>query len=78
MVSHIVGLKPGKLMWNCANVHLYTNHIDQARLQLEQQGTNCKPSLDLPNTQQIYGFTRDNVYLNNYFGGPKLRGEVAV
>jgi len=78
MVANVTGLKPGKLFWTGANVHLYVNHIAQARQQLEHPGTICAPTLQLPDVEEIWDYTRENIELRGYIGGPKLTGVVAV
>lgn len=78
MIAKVVGLEVGTLMINFANVHLYTNHIDQANKQLGVVPAQCKPTLVLPEATNIHSFSRDNVYLDNYIAGPVLKGDVAI
>lgn len=37
MVAHVLGLRVGEFIWTGGDVHLYDNHRDQARLQLERE-----------------------------------------
>lgn len=36
IIAQQTGLKPGKLVWTGGDVHLYSNHIDQANIQLQR------------------------------------------
>ncbi|MBX7202301.1 MAG: thymidylate synthase [Bacteroidia bacterium] len=78
MVAQVCGLKPGEFIHSFGDVHLYTNHLEQARLQLSRP---CRP---LPimklNTQvnDIFGFRYEDFDLQNYDPHPAIKAAVSV
>lgn len=80
LLAQQVGLKPGSMTWFGCNVHLYTNHVAQARLQTLREPP-PGPYLRLHDT----AFSRfpealcmDDVELIGYNPLPKIKAEVAV
>ena len=78
MVAHVTGLKVGDFIHSLGDVHLYTNHIDQAREQLSREPKEA-PTLDfvLP-PDNIDGFMIGNFRFKGYNPHPKIEAEVAV
>ena len=78
MVAQQSGFEPGELVWTGADVHLYTNHVEQAREQLSREPRPF-PRLALkrrPGT--IDGYTIDDFELTGYEPHPPIAAPVAV
>jgi thymidylate synthase len=78
MVAQVCGLKPGEFVWTGGDVHLYSNHIDQARLQLTRDFRPL-PQMKLnPDVKELLDFTFDDFELVNYDPHPHIKAAVAV
>ena len=78
MVAQVCGLKPGEFVHSFGDVHLYNNHIDQARLQLTRQPFPL-PQMKLnPEINEITGFNYSDFTLENYQSHPAIKAPVAV
>lgn len=78
MVAQVTGLKAGELVHTIGDAHIYMNHIDQVKTQLERDPFDL-PDLWLnPAITDIRDFTIDDIRVNNYLCYPAIRGEVSV
>ena len=78
MVAQVTELKLGDFVHSFGDVHLYSNHIEQARLQL------TRPPRALPvmrinlEVKDIFGFRYEDFKLEGYDPHPHIKAEVAV
>jgi thymidylate synthase len=78
MVAQVTGLKPGDFVHSFGDVHLYSNHIEQARLQLTR-ATRALPTMAIsPEVKDIFAFRFEDFTLQNYDPHPHIKAEVAV
>ena len=78
MVAQVCGLDPGEFIHTFGDVHLYNNHLEQARLQLTRT-PNPLPVMKLnPEVKDIFGFHFDDFTLENYQPHPAIKAPVAV
>jgi thymidylate synthase len=78
MVAQVCGLQPAELIHTFGDVHLYTNHIEQARVQLKRHPY-PPPQMQLnPAVASISDFTYEDFTLINYQAHPAIKAEVAV
>jgi thymidylate synthase len=78
MVAQVCGLKPGEFIHSFGDVHLYNNHIDQARLQLTREPFPL-PQMKLnPDINEITDFSFSDFTLENYQSHPAIKAPVAV
>jgi len=78
MMAQVTGLKPGTFVHSFGDLHLYNNHLDQARLQLTRE---CRglPTMHLkPEVTEIDGFSIDDFTLDGYDPHPHIKAEVSV
>lgn len=90
MIAQVTNYKPGKLTVCINDAHIYENHIPQIQEQLGLVDMNemfdafitnrlCKPKLVLnEDIKDFYDFTIDDIKLEGYIPGPKIKAEVAV
>ena len=78
MVAQVTALKPGDFVHTLGDAHLYSNHLEQARLQLTRP-TRALPSMQInPAVQDIFAFRYEDFTLENYDPHPHIKAEVAV
>lgn len=78
MIAHVTHLIPKELVHSFGDVHLYKNHIEQAKLQLERE-TYPSPSLVLdPDIRAIDQFEYGHIKIERYRYHPKISAKVAI
>ena len=78
MMAQVTGYQPGDFIWTGGDVHIYTNHLEQVKLQLTRQPLPL-PEMKLnPEVSNIFGFTYGDFELVNYQAHPHIPGKVAV
>jgi thymidylate synthase len=78
MVAQVCNLQPGTFVHTFGDVHLYLNHIDQARLQLSRQPYPLPEMRINPQVKSIFDFKYEDFELRNYQAHPHIKAEVAV
>jgi thymidylate synthase len=78
MMAQVSDLAPGEFVHTFGDVHLYSNHVEQARLQLTREPKPL-PTLRInPERRSIFDFRYDDFTLENYDPHPAIRAAVAV
>lgn len=78
LICRHVGMIPGELVGILSDCHIYENHMDGAKEQLQRNPREL-PRLSLPKRLDIFDWTYDQVQLDNYHPHPKIdMGGVAV
>ena len=78
MVAQVCGLDVGEFIWTGGDTHLYSNHFEQARLQLTRTPLPlCQLQLN-PDIDDIFNFTYDDIKIVNYQSHDKISAPVAV
>lgn len=78
MVAQVVGLKPGEFVWTGGDVHLYSNHIEQAKLQLSRDHRPLPTMKINPEVKDLFAFEYSDFELINYDPHPHIKAAVAV
>jgi len=78
MVAQVTGLQPGEFVHTFGDVHIYSNHIGQVKLQLSREPRNLPTMRINPEVKDIFSFQYDDFVLENYDPHPHIKGEVAV
>jgi thymidylate synthase len=78
MMAQVCNLKPGEFIHTLGDAHLYSNHIDQAKLQLSRDFRKL-PTLKInPEVKDIFGFKFEDFTLEGYDPHPHIKAAVAV
>lgn len=78
MIAQVCQLQLGDFIHSFGDVHLYNNHIEQAKLQLTRT-TYTLPTLQLnPQIKNIFDFQYSDFVLENYQYHPHIKAAVAV
>lgn len=78
MVAQVCGLAYGDFVHSFGDVHLYNNHIEQARLQLSRTPYDLPTMKMNPEVKDIFGFQFEDFTLENYQSHPHIKAPVAV
>lgn len=78
MVAQVCNLQPGEFIHTLGDAHLYSNHIEQAKLQLSRDFRKL-PTLKInPDVKDIFSFKYEDFTLEGYDPHPHIKAAVAV
>lgn len=78
MIAQVCDLELGDFVHTLGDAHLYSNHIEQAQLQLRRE-TFALPNMKInPDINDIFSFTYDDFELVNYESHPHIKAAVAI
>ncbi|MEE1541085.1 MAG: thymidylate synthase [Paludibacteraceae bacterium] len=78
MIAQVCGLKLGDFVHTLGDAHIYTNHLEQVRLQLSRE-ERALPTMRInPDVKDIFSFKYEDFTLENYDPHPAIKGAVAV
>lgn len=78
MIAQQAGLKPGELVWCAGDVHLYLNHLDQAREQLQREPREMPKLRIIREVARIEDYRIEDFEVENYAPHAVIKAEVAV
>ncbi len=78
MMAQVCDLKLGDFVHTFGDVHLYSNHVEQAKLQLTRQPLKLPTMKINPDVKDIFGFKYDDFELVGYEAHPHIKAPVAV
>lgn len=78
MIAQVTGLKAGEFVHTFGDAHLYSNHFEQAKLQLTRTPL-ALPTMKLnPDVKDLFKFKYEDFELENYVAAPHIKAPVAV
>jgi len=78
MMAQVTGLKAGDFIHTLGDAHIYTNHIEQVKLQMTRS-LRSLPQMNInPDVKSIFDFKYEDFELTGYDQHPHIKGEVAV
>jgi thymidylate synthase len=78
MIAQVCGLEPGEFVHSFGDVHLYSNHFEQANLQLTRTPFPLPTMKINPDVKDIFNFRFEDFELLNYVSHPGIKAPVAV
>jgi thymidylate synthase len=78
MVAQAVGLQVGEFVHSFGDVHLYLNHIEQARTQLSRAPKQFPKLILNEKVNDLFSFTHEDIDIAEYDPHPAIKAPVAV
>jgi len=78
MIANVTGLKAGEFIHTLGDAHIYTNHLEQVKLQLSRTPKPLPQMLINSNVSSIFDYQYTDFELLNYQPHPHIKGEIAV
>ncbi len=78
MLAQVCDLEPGEFVHTFGDVHLYSNHIEQAQLQLARKPSPLPEMQINPDVKDIFSFHYKDFQLQNYEPHPHIKAAVAI
>lgn len=78
MMAQVCGLEYGDFVHTFGDVHLYSNHIEQAKLQLSRTPYPLPTMKINPEVKDLFDFTYEDFTLENYQSHPHIKAPVAI
>ena len=78
MMAQVTGLKPGEFIHTTGDTHIYTNHLEQVKLQLTRTPRPLPRVWLNPEVKSIFDFQYEDIRLEDYDPWPHIPGKVSV
>ena len=78
MVAQVTGLQPGDFIHTLGDAHIYTNHLEQVKLQLTREPRPLPVMKINPARKSIDDFVFEDFQLKNYDPHPHIKGDISV
>lgn len=78
MMAQVTGLKAGDFVHSFGDAHIYTNHLEQVKLQLTREPRALPKMIINPEKKDIFSFDYEDFTLEGYDPHPHIAGKVAV
>ena len=77
MMAKVTGLEPGEFVHTLGDAHLYLNHLDQAREQLQRRPYPF-PDLEIADKSDLFAFNYEDFKLRGYKAHDKIAAPIAI
>ncbi len=78
MMAQVTGLEAGEFIHTLGDTHIYTNHLEQVRLQLTREPRPLPRMVINPDVKSIFDFQYEDFALEGYDPWPHIPGKVSV
>ena len=78
MLAQVVGLEPGDFVHTFGDAHIYNNHFEQAKLQLERTPKKLPTMIINPEVKDLFSFKYEDFTLEGYEPDSHIKAPVAV
>jgi thymidylate synthase len=78
MIAHVTNLELGEFIHTLGDAHLYSNHLEQAKLQLEREPRSLPRVTINPGVTDLFAFRFEDLLLEEYDPYPRIKAPIAV
>ena len=78
MMAQVTDLQPGEFVHILGDTHIYHNHLEQVKTQLQRKPYPLPKLVLNPDIKDIDKFTMDDITLENYQYHPAIKADMAV
>lgn len=78
MIAQVCGLQLGEFVHTIGDTHIYNNHFEQVKTQLEREPRSLPTMKINPDVKDIFGFKYEDFTLENYDPHPAIKAPIAV
>jgi len=78
MIAQVTGLEAGEFVHTLGDAHIYLNHVEQVKTQLERQPRKLPQMIINQEVKDIFGFRYEDFLLTNYDPMPHIKGDIAI
>lgn len=78
MVAQVCGLQPGEFIHTLGDAHIYLNHLEQVKTQLQRTPRQMSKIIINPDVKDIFQFRYEDFRLEDYDPWPAIKGEVSI
>lgn len=78
MIAQVTGLKPGEFVHTFGDLHIYSNHVEQVKLQLTRDPYSLPQMKINPKINDIFNFKYEDFELMKYESHPAIKGMIAI
>jgi len=78
MMAQVTGLQAGDFVHTLGDAHIYSNHLEQVKLQLTREPRKLPRMLLNPEVDSIFDFKFEDFELVGYDPHPHIKGEVSI
>lgn len=78
MVAQVCGLQPGEFIHTLGDAHIYLNHLEQVKTQLQRIPRQMPKMIINPDVKDIFQFRYEDFRLEDYDPWPAIKGEVSI
>ncbi len=78
MIAQVCELQPSDFIHTLGDAHIYTNHLEQVKLQLTREPKSLPKMVINPDVKSIFDFRYEDFSLQDYHPHPHIKGVVSV
>jgi thymidylate synthase len=78
MIAQVCDLQPGEFIHTFGDVHLYNNHIEQAKIQLQRSPKPLPKMIINSNVKSIFDFDYEDFHLLDYQADAHIKADVSI
>lgn len=78
MMAQVTGLQEGEFVHTLGDAHIYTNHLEQVKLQLTREPRPLPIMKINPDVKNLFDFKYEDFQLEDYDPHPHIKGDVAI